>query len=259
MKEKLINIIKFVIILVFFFTLSSLLVIGIKSIGFAIMDYKDIVVISSATEVLLSVLIFALYGTDLIKDKTILKDNDIVKKIIKYFCMFWIIKILSSLVMAALCAVGGFDINISENQEAINLYTTSAPILMLLTSSITTPFVEEGIFRLGISKIIKNKYLFIITSGLVFGFLHIFPTDLNIIYALISSIPYVTMGMVLAYIYKKEDNIYYSIILHGLNNFISMILFFCSWKNKKIMYNRKKFWCYYERFIRKFNGVYLFT
>lgn len=228
MKEKLINIIKFVIILVFFFTLSSLLVIGIKSMGLAIIDYKDIVVISSATEVLLSVLIFALYGTDLIKDKTILKDNDIVKKIIKYFCMFWVIKILSSLVMAALCAVGGFDINISENQETINLYTTSAPILMLLTSSITTPFVEEGIFRLGISKIIKNKHLFIIISGLVFGFLHIFPTDLNIIYALISSIPYVTMGMVLAYIYKKEDNIYYPIILHGLNNFISMILFFCS-------------------------------
>ena len=156
MKEKLINIIKFVIILVFFFTLSSLLVLGIKNMGFAIIDYKDIVVISSATEVLLSVLIFALYGTDLIKDKTILKDNDIVKKIIKYFCMFWIIKILSSLVMAALCAVGGFDINISENQEAINLYTTSAPILMLLTTSITTPIVEEGIFRLGISKIIKN-------------------------------------------------------------------------------------------------------
>lgn len=259
MKEKLINIIKFVIILVFFFTLSSLLVIGIKSMGLAIIDYKDIVVISSATEVLLSVLIFALYGTDLIKDKTILKDNDIVKKIIKYFCMFWVIKILSSLVMAALCAVGGFDINISENQETINLYTTSAPILMLLTSSITTPFVEEGIFRLGISKIIKNKHLFIIISGLVFGFLHIFPTDLNITYALISSIPYLTMGMVLAYIYKKEDNIYYPIILHGLNNFISMILFFCSWKNKKIMYNRKKFWCYYERFIRKFNGVYLFT
>lgn len=259
MKEKLINIIKFVIILVFFFTLSSLLALGIKSMGLAIIDYKDIVVISSATEVLLSVLIFALYGTDLIKDKTILKDNGIVKKIIKYFCMFWIIKILSSLVMAALCAVGGFDINISENQETINLYTTSAPILMLLTSSITTPFVEEGIFRLGISKIIKNKHLFIIISGLVFGFLHIFPTDLNITYALISSIPYVTMGMVLAYIYKKEDNIYYPIFLHGLNNFISMILFFCSWKNKKIMYNRKKFWCYYERFIRKFNGVYLFT
>ena len=103
------------------------------------------------------------------------------------------------------------------------------------------------------------KYLFIITSGIFFGFLHIFPTDLNIVYALINSIPYVTMGMVLAYIYKKEDNIYYPMILHGLNNFISMILFFCSWKNKKILYNRKKFWCYYERFIRKFNGVYLFT
>lgn len=259
MKERLLNIIKIAVALIAFLTLSSILALGIKHMGFAITDYKDAVIITSAAEVILAVLIFVLYNKDLIQDRNVVKEKDFIKKIIKYSCMFWGIKIISSVVMAILCVMCGYEVNVSENQEAINLYTTSAPILMLLTTSITTPIVEEGIFRLGISKIIKNKYLFIITSGIFFGFLHIFPTDLNIVYALINSIPYVTMGMVLAYIYKNEDNIYYPMILHGLNNFISMILFFCSWKNKKILYNRKKFWCYYERFIRKFNGVYLFT
>lgn len=243
MKERLINIIKLAVALITFFTLSSLLALGIKSMGFAITNYKDIVIITSASEVILAVLIFILYNKDFIKGKAILSDKDFIKKLVKYFCIFWVIKIISSIVMTVLCLLCGYEVNVSENQEAINLYTTSAPILMLLTSSITTPIVEEGIFRLGISKIIRNKSLFIITSGIIFGFLHIFPTDLDIIYALINSIPYVTMGMVLAYIYKKEDNIYYPMIIHGLNNFVSMLLLLCSWKNKKIMYNRKKFWC----------------
>ena len=228
MKERIINIFKLAVALISFFTLSSLLALIIRKMGYAITNYKDVVIITSATEVILGVIIFALYSKELIKDKDIVKDNNLAKKITKYFCMFWIIKLISSVVMSALCVVCGFEVNVSENQEAINTYTTSAPILMLLTSSITTPIVEESIFRLGISKIIKNKYLFIIASGIFFGFLHIFPTNLEIVYALISSIPYVTMGMVLAYIYKKEDNIYYPMILHGLNNFISMILFFCS-------------------------------
>lgn len=243
MKERIISIIKLFVALITFFTLSSVLAYFIKRMGFIIADYKDAVIITSAAEVILAVIIFALYNRDLVKDTSITKDKEFIKKIVKYFCIFWGMKLVSSVIMSVLCLMTGYEVDVSENQEAINLYTTSAPIIMLLTTSITTPIVEEGIFRLGISKVIKNKNLFIIISGLFFGFLHIFPTELELTYALISSIPYVTMGFVLAYIYKKEDNIYYPMILHGLNNFISMILFFCSWKNKKILYNRKKFWC----------------
>ncbi|UKI28949.1 MAG: hypothetical protein L6V78_00820 [Clostridium sp.] len=154
MKERLLNIIKIAVALITFLTLSSILALGIKHMGFAITDYKDAVIITSAAEVILAVLIFVLYSKDLIQDRNVVKGKkDFIKKIIKYSCMFLgDKKIISSVVMAILCVMCGYEVNVSENQEAINLYTTSAPILMLLTTSITTPIVEEGIFRLGISK-----------------------------------------------------------------------------------------------------------
>ena len=228
MKNRVIGIIKFLVAFGVFYTLSSIIIFIIKQLKFAIVDYQDLTVISSASEVILTVIIFNLYRKDFLKDLSFFKDDKVITKIFKYFCLFWFVKIISAMLMAALCSLFGYDVSISENQEVVNSFASSAPILMLLTSSITTPIVEEGIFRLGIGKVIKNKYLFIVVSGLIFGLLHIFPTDLSLPYALITSIPYVSIGMMLAYIYKKEDNIYHSILQHGINNFISMVLFICS-------------------------------
>lgn len=228
MKDRVIGIIKFLVAFGVFYTLSSIIIFIIKQLKFAIVDYQDLTVISSASEVILTVVVFNLYRKDFLKDFNFLNDDKVVTKVIKYFCLFWFVKIISAMLMAELCSLFGYDVSISENQEVVNSFASSAPILMLLTSSITTPIVEEGIFRLGIGNAIKNKYLFIVVSGLVFGLLHIFPTDLSLPYALITSIPYVSIGMTLAYIYKKEDNIYHSILQHGINNFISMILFICS-------------------------------
>ena len=48
MKERLLNIIKIAVALIAFFTLSSILALGIKHMGFAITDYKDAVIITNA-------------------------------------------------------------------------------------------------------------------------------------------------------------------------------------------------------------------
>ena len=101
--------------------------------------------------------------------------------------------------------------------------TSSAPIMMLISAAFLAPIVEEGIFRLAFRKVINNKYLFMIISGLLFGFMHIFPTELPMSVALTYSITYVTMGVYLAYVYVKTDNIWFSIIIHLLNNLISML------------------------------------
>ena len=122
MKERLLNIIKIAVALIVFLTLSSILALGIKHMGFAITDYKDAVIITSAAEVILAVLIFVLYSKDLIQDRNVVKEKDFIKKTIKYSCMFWGIKIISSVVMAILCVMCGYEVNVSENQEAINLY-----------------------------------------------------------------------------------------------------------------------------------------
>lgn len=69
--------------------------------------------------------------------------------------------------------------------------------------------------------------LSLILSGIIyyfeFGNLIMKITSLNI-NEIINSISYIAMGMYLAYIYAKENNIYINIGVHSLNNILSMIV-----------------------------------
>lgn len=229
MKERIINIIKLIGVVIMFFYLSTLLVTAIKYLGFTINNYKDLVVLSTTAEIIMASVIFIVYQKTFTKNISELKGKEFINKIFKYLVIFIIVKIGSGIISSVLCLLLGFELDVSENQKVINSYIEVAPLLMLFTTSITTPIVEEGIFRLGLKKVINNKIAFIVLSGLIFGFLHIFPTDLDLTYALVTSIPYVAIGCTLAYIYVSEGNIYYPMIIHGINNFVSLILII-SWK-----------------------------
>lgn len=224
MKERIINIIKLIGVVIMFFYLSTLLVTAIKYLGFTINNYKDLVVLSTTAEIIMASVIFIVYQKTFTKNISELKGKEFINKIFKYLVIFIIVKIGSGIISSVLCLLLGFELDVSENQKVINSYIEVAPLLMLFTTSITTPIVEEGIFRLGLKKVINNKIAFIVLSGLIFGFLHIFPTDLDLTYALVTSIPYVAIGCTLAYIYVSEENIYYPMIIHGINNFVSLIL-----------------------------------
>ena len=169
-------------------------------------------------------IVYLLYHRSLKKDLNSFKLNykDYMNKICVYFAVFLGLKICFALVSGILSALLGVPISSSENQNIIDIITNNAPVMMLISTSILAPFVEESIFRLGLRSVIKEKYLFIAISGLVFGFMHIFPTELPLYVALIQSIVYVAMGICLAYMYTETDNIWITIIIHALNNFLSM-------------------------------------
>ena len=153
-----------------------------------------------------------------------LNKKDYIKKIISYFLIFLVVKYGVALFSSLLLVMLGSDLVTSENQETVVTLAKTMPFMMMISTSLLAPFVEEGIFRLGIKKVINNKYLFILVSGLIFGFMHIFPTELPLYVALIESLNYVTMGLLLAYIYNETDNIYVVVIIHALNNLLSMLM-----------------------------------
>lgn len=227
MKKEIKYLLKLLLCFFLFFNISYIVAIifSIVGIDYSNFNYKELTIISVLSELLLFIFILLLYKKELRKDYIVFKLNykDYIKKIFTYFIMFMFIKIVSSLVTNMLATLLNYSIGDSENQEAIIKFTSSAPLLMLFSTCILAPFVEEGIFRLSIKKVFKNKYFFILVSGLFFGFMHIFPTELPISLALIYSITYVTMGLYLAYIYTEENNIWVTIFIHALNNIISMI------------------------------------
>ncbi|CAH0418776.1 CPBP family intramembrane glutamic endopeptidase [Periweissella ghanensis] len=111
----------------------------------------------------------------------------------------------------------------TQNQTNVNDLLSTNTITLIVFSfagAFIAPFVEEFIFRgIVISYFFKHQawWLSVILSGILFSLGH---ASNN----LISFSLYATMGMILAYLFKKSGQIKVSIALHMLNNTIAMIL-----------------------------------
>ena len=228
MKDNVKNIFKLIISFVLFFNLSLVIAYIFKLVGinYSNFNYIDYACLNTFIELIMFVVVLLFYKKYLKKDLVLFKLNkkDYIKKIISYFLIFLIVKYGVALFSSLLLVMLGSDLVTSENQETVVTLAKTLPFMMMISTSLLAPFVEEGIFRLGIRKVINNKYLFILVSGLIFGFMHIFPTELPLYVALIESLNYVTMGLLLAYIYNETDNIYVVVIIHALNNLLSMLM-----------------------------------
>ena len=110
----------------------------------------------------------------------------------------------------------------SGNEAIIRAEIKKAPIYMIISCCVTAPLFEELLFRKMPSTILKNKYLFIIFSGLIFGLLHVIGTSsspLEYLYI----IPYGAMGSSFAYLLYKTDNLTLPILVHMLHNTILVL------------------------------------
>lgn len=141
-----------------------------------------------------------------------------IKFIIKNYLFMLLILFLISILI--LLINGG---EISQNQKSINNIFLKAPIIGLLLSTLYAPFVEENIFRLSLSKIFKNKYLFMIVSSILFGLLHVIG-NINSYNDLLYIIQYSAIGFCLSKSYINSKNIFVPIGIHFIQNFIAGLL-----------------------------------
>ena len=111
--------------------------------------------------------------------------------------------------------------NVFSNNQA-NLNELNLLYIGIL-AVVWAPIVEELVFRASIRRFIKNKYLFIVISSIIFGVLHAF-TEANLFMIAITSLPYIALGACLAVGYTKSNNILVDMSMHAINNFIAVVL-----------------------------------
>lgn len=103
-----------------------------------------------------------------------------------------------------------------DSIEAMNKMTDSMNSMeLIILACIIGPILEELVFRgtiLNSIKKIKNGWIPILVSALVFGYAHGLPVQM--VYTFI-------MGIVAGILYLKTGNIIYPIILHVVNNLVS--------------------------------------
>ncbi len=229
-KNRIYNILKLLICLVFFFSLNDISSLILKLLNINSLSNKENVILQFILSLVLVLFTTILYINTIKKDYKKLKNNlsKNISLIIKYFIIFTILKYSVSFLSVIILTIFKYDTTniISNNQNLIQEYIKASPILMFISVSFLGPYYEEILFRLSFKKVITNKYLYIIISGTLFGLLHIFPLSdgITLILGIIQSISYVVMGIYFSYVYYKTDNIFISMGLHLLNNLLSVIM-----------------------------------
>ena len=97
------------------------------------------------------------------------------------------------------------------------------PIITTLSIAFLAPIIEELVFRQSFKDIFKNKWVYLATSGLLFGALHVVMSPIYSPLDYLYLIPYCSMGVAFSYICYKSNNIINSIIMHILHNSLNVI------------------------------------
>ena len=110
----------------------------------------------------------------------------------------------------------------ANNQSLMTILGHNPLVTVVFTISavVLTPIAEELIFRGVLMNLFFKPNTFwpkVILSGIVFSAGHV---STNII----SFLLYCMLGMTLAYVYRKSEDIRNSMLLHGLNNLVAMFL-----------------------------------
>ena len=143
------------------------------------------------------------------------------KNYLKFGLNIWFkgifIMILSNILIALIS-----PLDLPENEQAIREVIKISPFLIIFSSVIIAPIVEEILFRKTLFDIIKNKKMFIVVSGLLFGAFHIIGMGESL-YSWLYIIPYASLGIAFSYSYAKTNNLITSICLHSFHNLITVI------------------------------------
>ena len=110
----------------------------------------------------------------------------------------------------------------ANNQIALQNLFNSNPVFVAILAMFYAPIAEELMFRGVFRKFIKNKKLFVIVSGVVFGLMHVIDDSKTLAefsYVFVYSI----LGIYLAGIYAKTNNLCTNIFMHFMQNTLSVI------------------------------------
>ncbi len=212
------------IFLLFFFSSIPLTILSIWGIDLTKASDNVKILYSFICDILFLMLIIFIYRKTLIKDgKKFFKDffNNIEISF-KYWIIGVIVMALSNIIIT-LITNGG----IAGNEQQVRKLINMAPLFMIFDVSIYAPFTEELIFRKSFRDVFKNKWIYVIASGFVFGALHVvssISSPLDLLYL----VPYCSLGFAFAYTYQKTDNIFSTIMMHMIHNSLTIAIYLIS-------------------------------
>ncbi|HIS17227.1 MAG TPA: CPBP family intramembrane metalloprotease [Candidatus Coprovivens excrementavium] len=162
-----------------------------------------------------------IYRKDLIKDIKNFKEN--YKLILSTTIKYWFIGLIVMVISSNIINMIGIAPN--TNQEGNIELLRKYPLFEITCACFIAPIIEELVYRRSLKNATSNKHLFALTSGIIFGLVHVLSSisSSSDLIMLIYLIPFSSVGISFGYAYYKTNNIYGTIIIHSIHNIISII------------------------------------
>ncbi len=141
-------------------------------------------------------------------------------KYAKVAIKWWFIGFLAMTIINTI--LGTFIQTAGENEEAVQSFLKSEPLLMFFATSLFAPIIEELMFRKSLQDCFKNKIIFIVASGFLFGLMHVIGSTNNLEYLFLLS--YGAFGSAFAKCLVDTDNIYTTILAHMFHNTVLSLI-----------------------------------
>lgn len=222
MKEKLkkhMKLLKGIIAFVIFFCSSFIQKILIEILNFKEITTKEAIIINCIASAIITILLIFLYKKDLKEEFKIFKSNlsDNIDIGIKYWLLGLAGMMISNIILSIFLNAGQ-----AENEELVQKMIETLPYLLIISAGILAPINEEIVFRKVFKDNIKNKIVFVLVAGLIFGYMHVAGCDnlLQFLYI----IPYSSLGISFAIMYNKTNTVFTSISMHMFHNLVLTIL-----------------------------------
>ena len=192
-------------------------------IAIALQDVCNETIGSIIGDIVLIIIIYLVFFKDLNKEFKNYFGNfkDNFKKSFKLYILGFMGMVVCNLIILI------FLKNISTNEEQVREMLYNNVALSLLNISIIAPILEELVFRKSLAPLFKNKWLYVIISGLLFGGAHILVNILQgtfVLVDLVYILPYACLGCSFALMDYNNKSTFPSMIIHALHNTFTAII-----------------------------------
>ena len=177
------------------------------------------VLLSCFSNLILLLALFFIYRIDLRKEWRHFKNN--FNKSMDSCFKYWLLG-LAGMMISNILINALFKLGQAENEQLVQGMITALPLVMLLNAGLIAPIIEELVFRKAFKDSIKGKWAFILTSGLIFGFMHVLAATTWI--DMIFLIPYSCLGIAFAYMYYDTDSVFTPMLAHIFHNTVLILM-----------------------------------
>lgn len=164
-------------------------------------------------------LLYLMYKKDL--DKEFKKFTKGLKNNFKIGFKYYIAGLIAMIVFNLFIAIIIKDV--STNESLVRDMLFKMPVFTMISISIIAPLSEEFTFRKSIDPLIKNKWIYALSCGLIFAVCHLVAGKFKLI-NLLYLLPYGSLGFVFALMDRETKTTFTSVMMHMFHNTMTGVL-----------------------------------